>query len=97
MMEKIADIKLTVAVGFGGSGCIVEAIDIGGDINIKADLEEYGGYLDDFFHDGTKPPAEAGIYAFNGSAHGLPWSDEMYRYIGEYIKVEINPVEEGLL
>ena len=88
-MEKIADVKLKVAIGLGGGGCIVEAIDIDDSPQIKADHAEYGGYLGDFFHEGTEPPTEPGLYLFSGSANGISWSDDMYRYIGEYSKIEI--------
>lgn len=88
-MEKVADIKLKVAIGLGGGGCIVEAIDIDENPQINADIDEYGGYLGDFFCEGAELPKEAGIYIFDGIANGIPWSDDMYRYIGTFSRIEI--------
>mgnify|MGYP000418637178 CR=1 FL=1 len=86
-MEKITNVKLKVAIGLGGGGCVVEAIDINDNPLVKTDLDEYGGCLGDFFHEGAVPPKEAGIYLFDGVARGYPGSDEMYSYQGEFKKV----------
>jgi len=85
-MFKIEDVKFKVAIGCAGGGCILEVLVAG--INTKTDVNEYGAYLDDFFHEGSPAPKKAGVYIFTGAAHGLPSSDEMHRYVGEFVRIE---------
>jgi hypothetical protein len=90
-METIGKVKLKIAVGIKGiGGCIIEAIELP-DEQSKVDVEEYGAWLDDFFHNGSKPPKEAGVYIFEGEAAGYPGSDETYRYSGNFKRIDTNP------
>lgn len=88
-MEKIIDVKLKVAIGLGGGGCLLELIEPTDNIEVKTDVDEYGGELDDFFAEGSPAPTDTGIYVFNGAAYGYPGSDEFYRYEGEFNRIEI--------
>jgi len=85
MADREEPVKLKVAIGLGGGGCILEVIE--GCPETKADADEYGGYLDDFFHNGTEPPKETGIYSFSGYAQGCWGSDSMLEYHGEFTRL----------
>lgn len=88
-MEIIGAVKLKIAIGYEGKGgCVVEAIELPDD-RAKADVSEYGSWLEDLFYEGSEPPAAAGIYLFSGAARGCPWSDNMYRYCGEFERLDI--------
>ena len=81
-MEKLANVKLVVAIGPNGDGCIIKSV---GNIDeVEVDVEEYGNYLYDFFHEGTKPPGVPGLYFFEGGAYGAMGSDLLFTYIGEF-------------
>jgi hypothetical protein len=88
-MEKIIDVKLKVAIGMGGGGCLMEILEPTDNPEVKTDAEEYGAHLDDFFAEGSETPSDPGIYIFDGAAYGYPGSDEFYRYEGEFKRVEI--------
>jgi hypothetical protein len=88
-MEKITDVKLKVAIGLGGGGCLLELMEPTDNKEVKTDVSEYGAYLDDFFAEGEKLPGDVGVYIFNGAAYGFPGSDEFYRYKGEFSRIEI--------
>ena len=84
MSDLITRVKLKVAIGLGGGGCLLELIEPTDNVEVKADVDEFGGYLDDFFAESEKVPVDAGIYIFAGAAYGYPGSDEFYRYKGEF-------------
>ncbi|MBW2644571.1 MAG: hypothetical protein JRE23_00075 [Deltaproteobacteria bacterium] len=88
-MERITSVKLKVAIGLGGGGCLLELMEPADNPEVKTDVDEYGACLDDFFAEGSKVPADAGIYIFDGAAYGFPGSDEFYRYEGEFNRLEI--------
>ena len=88
-MQRITGIKLKVAIGLGGGGCLLELIEPTDNREVKTDVDEYGGHLYDFFYEGTPAPKEPGIYVFDGAAYGHPGSDEFYRYQGEFSLTEI--------
>lgn len=88
-MFKIEDVKFKVAIGCSGrGGCIVGIVEAKTP-EVNSDVEEYGSCLEDFFHEGSVPPSKEGMYLFVGSAYGIPGSDEMYSYVGEFKKLEI--------
>ncbi len=87
-MEKLNSVKLKVAIGFGGGGCVVEMIE--GNSEIKTDLNEYGSHLDDLFYNSEPPPEERGIYLFTGATYGIPGADEMPVYRGEFSLITHN-------
>lgn len=88
-MEWIAGVKIKVAIGYGGRGCIFEIMEPIDNPKITADINEYGAYLNDFFDGGTEPPKEIGLYLFDGAAYGFPWGDECYQYKGTFNRIEI--------
>ena len=85
-MLKIADVKLKVAIGCAGGGCILEVMVA--DDETKTEVDDYGAYLDDFFHAGSPVPKEGGVYIFTGASHGCPGSDAAFRYVGEFVRIE---------
>ena len=87
-MEYLLKLKLKVAIGKFGGGCVVDVIEIE-DNHFKfralADLDEYGAYLDDLFHNGEELPVQPGVYIFDGRAVGSPYStDDAYQYHGTF-------------
>ena len=88
-MERITSVKFKVAIGCAGGGCLVEVVEPTDNHHVSADVNEYGGDLEDFFHKGTEPPKEAGLYLFEGVALGaFCGSDVTYRYEGTFSRIK---------
>ena len=82
-MKCISNIKLKVAIGMGGGGCILELLEPIDNSDILSDINEYSAYLDEFFYQGSKPPERPGIYIFVGNAYTTHENNSFY-YKGEF-------------
>ncbi len=89
MIKEIEEVRLKVAIGLGGGGCIVEVIK--GGQKTRAAADEYGGYLEDFFLDGTEPPKDTGVYIFDGNAMSDLGCDVIPSFIGEFSLISQKP------